>query len=121
MRLRNIEVDFDFLDADNMEKFEKEAQKLLDKCDEEAKKNYTASESIKAQCRMVEEFFDNVFGEGISDKIFIKRNNLREHLEIYEDIIKEKNIIKDDMKNKFGRYQPNREERRYNNHKGKRK
>ena len=121
MKIRDIEVDFDFLDADDVERFEKEAEKLLNKCDEEAKKDYTASESIKAQCRIVEEFFDNVFGKGISDKIFVKKNNLKEHLEIYEEIIKERNVCKNNIENKFGRYQPNREQRRYDKYKGKRK
>jgi len=121
MKIRDIEVDFDFLDADDVERFEKEAKKLLDKCDEEAKKAYSSSETIKVQCRIIEEFFDNVFGEGLSEKIFVKRNNLKEHLEMYEDIIKERNKEDIEIKNKFGRYQPNREERRYNNFKGKRK
>ncbi len=119
MKIRDVEVEFDFLDADDAEKFEKEAQKLLYKCDEEAKKSYSLSESIKAQCRIVEEFFDNVFGEGISEKIFKKRNNLKEHLEIYEDIIKERQKEDIEMKNRFGRYQPNREDRRNNKFRGK--
>lgn len=121
MKIRNIEVDFDFLDADDVERFENEAQKLLNKCDEEAKKDYSASESIKVQCKIVEEFFDNVFGEGISEKIFVKRNNLKEHLEIYEEVIKEKKAEENEIKNKFGRYQPNREQRRYDKHKGNKK
>ena len=113
MKIRDIEVDFDFLDADDVERFEKEAKRLLDRCDEEAKNNYTSSETIKVQCRIVEEFFDNVFGEGISEKIFIKRNNLKEHLEIYEEIIKESQSQNNEMRSKFGKYQPNREQRRY--------
>ena len=122
MKIRNIEVDFDFLDADDIERFENEAKRLLNKCDEEAKKDYSSSESIKAQCRIIEEFIDNVFGEGLSEKIFIKRNNLKEHLEIYEEIIKEKELENNEIQNKFGKYQPNREQRRYDkfNNKGRR-
>lgn len=113
MKIRNIEVDFDFLDADDIERFENEAKRLLNKCDEEVKKDYSSSETIKVQCRIIEEFIDNVFGEGLSEKIFIKRNNLKEHLEIYEEIIKEKQQENSEMQNKFGKYQPNREQRRY--------
>ena len=29
MKIRNIEVDFDFLDADDVERFENEARRLL--------------------------------------------------------------------------------------------
>jgi hypothetical protein len=118
MKIRNIEVDFDFLDANDVERFENEAKKLLDRCDEEAQKNYSASESIKVQCKIVEDFFDKVFGEGISERIFKKKNNLKEHLSIYEEVIKERQFENNEMKNKFGRYQPNREQRRYNKHKG---
>lgn len=112
MKIKNIEVEFDFLDADDIERFEKQADILMERCDEEAKKNYSASETIRVQCKIIEEFMDNVFGEGISEKIFIKKNNLKEHLEVYEDIIKEKQFEDNEIKNKFGRYQPNREERR---------
>lgn len=112
MKIKNIEVEFDFLDADDIERFEKQADILMKKCDEEAEKNYSASETIRVQCKIIEEFIDNVFGEGISDKIFVKKNNLKEHLNIYEDIIKEKQFEDNEIKSKFGRYQPNREERR---------
>lgn len=119
MKIRDVEVEFDFLDADDAEKFEKEAQKLLDKCDEEAKKSYSLSETLKVQCKIIEDFFDNVFGEGISEKIFKKKNNLKEHLEVYEDVIKGRQEEEEEIRNKFGRYQPNREERRNNQYRGK--
>lgn len=120
MKIRDVEVDFDFLDADDVERFEREARRVLEKCDEEAKKSYSASESIKAQCKIVEEFFDNVFGKGISDKIFVKRNNLKEHLTVFEEVIKESKAQDNDMRNRFGKYQPNREQRRYDKYKGRR-
>lgn len=114
MNLKGIEVEFNFLDAEDMEKFEKEADIVLKKCEKEEKENHKTSESIKIQCKIIEDFFDNVFGKGISDKIFVKKYNLAEHLEIYADIIKERNVQVDKTENAFGRYKPNREERRYN-------
>lgn len=113
MILKGIEVDFNFLDAEDMEKFEKEADIVLKRCEEEEKKKNKASESIKIQCKIIEDFFDNVFGKGISDKIFIKKYNLAEHLEIYADVIKERNSQVDKTESAFGRYKPNREQRRY--------
>ena len=114
MNLKGIEVEFNFLDAEEMEKFEKEVDIVLKKCEKEEKENHKTSESIKIQCKIIEDFFDNVFGKGISDKIFVKKYNLAEHLEIYADIIKERNVQVDKTENAFGRYKPNREERRYN-------
>ena len=33
MKIRGIEVDFDFLDADDVERFEKEAKKVQEECE----------------------------------------------------------------------------------------
>ena len=38
MKLKDIEVDFDFLDADDVERLEKESKIVLKKCEEEEKK-----------------------------------------------------------------------------------
>ena len=32
MKIKNIEVNFDFLDADDVERFEKEARKVVEEC-----------------------------------------------------------------------------------------
>ena len=32
MKIKDIEVDFDFLDADDVERFEKEARKVVEEC-----------------------------------------------------------------------------------------
>ena len=117
MKIKDIEVDFDFLDADDMEKFEKETQKLLERCNEEEKRKYSASEVIKVQCRIIEDFLNNVFGGNIAEKIFEKRNNLTEHFEIYNLLIAERDKQKEKFENNFKRYTPNRVERRYNKYK----
>lgn len=119
MKIRNIEVDFDFLDADDIERFENEVKTYMDKCDEESKKEYTASESLRVQCKIIEDFVDGVFEKGLSDKIFKKKANLREHLDIFEEIIKEKQKYDEIQKNKYERYQHNRYERRNQFKKGR--
>ena len=109
MKIRNIEVDFSFLDADDIEKFENEA-----KCQLKEKEELTYSQSLREQCKIIDEFFDAVFGEGVSFKLFNGNKNLEEHMKIFEDIIKEKIEEQKGLKNRFERYQPNRQERRYN-------
>lgn len=121
MKLKDIEVDFDFLDADDVERLEKEAKIVLKKCEEEEKKEMSIAESIRKQCEIVNIFFDNVFGEKISEKLFKGKNNLREHLELFEEIINEKKKEDTEIRRTYDRYQPNRETRRNNKYnKGRR-
>ena len=114
MKIRNIEVDFDFLDADDMEKFETELQKVKDECDLKEKKEMSCAEVIREECRIIDNFFNNVFGKGIAEKIFKGKKNLNDHVRAFEDIVNEKIKQQKDLNNAFERYQPNRETRRHN-------
>lgn len=106
MIIRNVEIDFDFLDADDLEKFEREAQKLQQIIDREVKKQYTGIEIIKVQCRMIENFFNKVFGDGVADKLFKKKNSLSDHLLLFEEVIKAKQQNDKELENRFKKYQP---------------
>ena len=110
MKIRDVEVEFDFLDADDMERFEKEAQRVKDESETKSKE----------ECMIINKFFDNVFGKGISEKLFKGKMNLGEHIKAFEDIVKEKIEQQTELQNTLNRYQPNREQRRYNQYKGKR-
>lgn len=122
MKIRDIEVDFDFLDADDVERFEKEAKRVIEESSKKEKIEMSYSEAIREECRIIKEFFDNVFGNGISEKIFKGKNNLVDHIKVFEDIVKEKNQQQIGLQNTLDRYQPNREQRRYNQfHKGNRR
>ena len=126
MKLKNIEVDFSFTDADDVERFENEARKVKEKADNSEKKEMTASEIIREECNVIETFFDNVFGEGISIKLFRGKKDVVEHIKLFEDIIKAKAGVTADIQNVYNnienadRYKPNRETRRYNKYKGRR-
>ena len=122
MKIRNIEVDFDFLDADDVERFEKEAQKVKEECAIKDKKEMSYSEIIREECNIIERFFNNVFGDNISEKMFNNKKNLNEHIKAFEDIVNEKIQQQKGLQNTLNRYQPNREQRRYNQyHRGNRK
>lgn len=114
MKIRNIEVKFDFLDADDMERFENEAKKVQEECNKKEKIEMSASQSIREECKVINNFFDNVFGEGTSQKIFEGKNNIKDHIKAFEDIMNERMAVQKDLQNTFDRYQPNREQRRYN-------
>lgn len=122
MKIRGIEVDFNFLDADDAERFEKEAEKVVKECETKEKQQMSYSQTIREECMVIDNFFDNVFGTGISKKMFNGKYNLEEHLKAFEDIVKEKLEQQKGLQSTFDRYQPNREQRRYNQyHKGNRR
>jgi len=112
MKIKNIEVDFDFLDADNVEKLEIAYKKLIEETEEYKGKEVSMSEEIRIECRIINEFLDEVFGEGLSEKLFNKKNNLKEHVDVFQEILNEKMRYTKDIKSMYQRYQPNREMRR---------
>lgn len=114
MKIRNIEVEFDFLDADDVERFEREAKRVKEECDIKDKKEMSYAEVIREECNIIDTFFDNVFGQGTAEKLFNGKKNLNEHIKAFEDIVNEKIKQHKDLNNAFERYQPNKEQRRYN-------
>lgn len=112
MKIKNIEIDFNFLDADNVEKFEKEAQKVVEKSEENKNAKITYSEALRKECEVVEDFIDSVFGEGLSEKIFKGNKDLLDHIKVFQDIVDEKNSKQSELQSIYNRYAPNREQRR---------
>lgn len=107
MNLNGIEIDFNFLDADNVEKFENEARKVVEKSEKTQKEELTYSEAIRQECDVVEDFIDNVFGEGLSEKIFNGKKDLLDHIKIFQKIVDEKNNKQAELQNLYNKYAPN--------------
>lgn len=123
MRLKDIEVNFSFTDADDIEKLEKGMEFVKNKTVEYKSKEINLSETIRSGCKVLEEFFDNVFGEGISEKLFEGRMDLKEHTELFMEIANEKIRQTQGMQELYNnlqyknKYMPNREYRRNNKYK----
>lgn len=123
MRLKDIEVNFSFTDADDIEKLEKGMEFVKNKTVEYKSKEINLSETIRSECKVLEEFFDNVFGEGISEKLFEGRMDLKEHTELFMEIANEKIRQTQGMQELYNnlqyknKYMPNREYRRNNKYK----
>ena len=123
MRLREIEVNFSFTDADDIEKLEKGMEVVKNKTIEYKNKEINLSDAIRNECKVLEEFFDNVFGEGISEKLFEGRMDLKEHTELFMEIANEKIRQTQGMQELYNnlqyknKYMPNREYRRNNKYK----
>ena len=126
MRIRNIDVDFSFTDADDIEKFEKALIVVKEKSAEYEKKQVKMSEALRVECNIIDEFFDTVFGEGISQRLFEGKKDLQKHMELFKDITNAKNEATKSFQDLYNnleiktKYMPNRETRRYNKYKGRR-
>ncbi len=118
MRIRDVEVDFSFTNADDVERLEKGIELVKNKTIEYKKKEISLSEAIRNECKVIEEFFDTVFGEGISQKLFDGKMDLQEHSELFMEIANEKIKQTKGMQDLYDnldyktKYMPNREQRR---------
>lgn len=125
MKLKDINVEFSFTDAECLEKLEKAAKNVKAKAEEAMKEALSLSDSIRKECKILNEFFDEAFGQGISEKIFKGKNDLQEHMELFTDIMNAKVEATKATQNLYdsleykAKYMPNRETRRHNN-KGRR-
>lgn len=125
MRIKNIEVEFSFSDADDLERLENSAKKVKEISDEYKKKELSVSEAIREECKIINDFFDEVFGKGISEKLFNGKSDLKEHIDLFKNIIDEKVRQTNAFQNMYNnieynsKYMPNREQRRFNKHKGR--
>lgn len=126
MKLGNVEVDFSFTNADDLERLENAAKKVQEKANKKEKEEMNLSTKVKEECKIINEFLDEIFGEGIAEEIFKGKNDLKEHMELFMDIMNEKINTTKSFQNLYdnieykAKYMPNRETRRYNNeHKGR--
>lgn len=111
MKIKNIEVDFDFLDADDVEKLENAYKKVIEETEKHREKELSMSESIRIECQIINEFLDNVFGNDVSQKLFNGKMSLKEHTEIFQDILNEKIKYSRDLESIYQRYQPRKGKR----------
>ena len=77
LKICGQELELDLFDADTMEVYEKSLDKVVERS-KEAKKHTELSnaEGIRETCGIVKDFFDEIFGEGTSEKLFKGKDNL---------------------------------------------
>lgn len=111
------ELEYDFFDADELERYQ-DANARVDK--EFKKLNYNAmstADALRAQCSIINTFFDTVFGKGTAAELFGGKNNIKDHLEAFAEVTnaaldtdKEMRRLSDSVE---ARYSPNRAQRRF--------
>lgn len=113
MNVLGVELELDFYDADQLEIYERENKKVADTINEPTQYDgKSTADAIRIQCRILDNFFDKVFGAGTAQRIFKGKNNIKDHMEafgIVANAAMEANAEFDAMADK---YSPNRAERR---------
>lgn len=116
MKIRDVKLEFDFNDADDMERLEnaiENTKKGLENISVEGKK---ASEVIRETCKNIFDCFNEVFGEGTDKKIFGSKTNFNICKEAFEDLVKarieQETQFAQEMSNIEKKYSPNRATRR---------
>lgn len=107
------EFEYDFFDADLLDVYEQENQKLLDAIHDESQYNgKSTADGLRYQCKVVDNFFDALLGEGTAEKLFHGKANIRDHMEAFAIVSKAANNTKNEFAELERKYSPNRAERR---------
>ena len=121
LKINDVELELDLMDADMADKYEK-AYRKMQRDVASIPKNLSLADNIRKQCNLVFYFFDEVFGQGTSKKIFGNKTNLRECIKAVETLIDHVNKDVEESNKIINKYSPNRVARRdskFNNRKGK--
>lgn len=79
MTLNGIEFDFDFTDADDLERFENAYDALRTAQDNAEAENEKASVIVRSQCLAVKAFFDEVLGEDAYAQLVQKPSSMEQN------------------------------------------
>lgn len=113
MNILGVELEIDLFDADQLEVYERENEKVAKDIKEPTQyEGKSTADAIRIQCRIVDDFFDAVFGPGTAQKIFKGKANILNHMEAFgivsqaaRDARREFNMVEE-------KYAPNRAARR---------
>lgn len=88
MKVLETEIEFDFYDAEQMEKMESNIDIIKEKINKIDSKNMKQSQFICEFCAIVEEGFNNIFGNSASNKIFKGKRNFKDCVQAFRDLVK---------------------------------
>lgn len=100
MKVLETEINFDFYDAEQMEKLEVNIDKIKKEIDKINPEKMKQSQFINKFCSIIEEGFDSIFGEGSSKDIFKEKRNFKLCVQAFRDLVKarenqEKELVRD--------------------------
>lgn len=90
IKIFEVELDFDFADADDLEKYERALPKTQEDLSNIKWNEQNASNSVKEFCNVIFHFFDEIFGDGSSQKIFKGKRNYQKCVDAFKEIMNAK-------------------------------
>lgn len=82
--VNNVELTLNLLDADVMEKYEAAKQDLNTNLNDKTQYvGLSGPQAMRKQCRIIEAFFDKLFGIGTAEELFGGNNDLGAHAEAF--------------------------------------
>lgn len=113
MNILGVELEYDFFDADLLDKYEDANQRVKDRIQEPTQyEGLRTGDSLRLQCNIVNDFFDEVFGEGTAEKIFHGKSNIKDHMEAFAQVADAAMSCKGELDQITDKYDPNRAQRR---------
>ena len=113
MNIFGVELEYDFFDADQLEIYERENAKVAEDIKEPTQyEGKSTADALRIQCRIVDNFFDAVFGSGTAQKLFKGKANIRDHMEAFGIVAKKAEDSNVEFNGVLDKYTPNRAERR---------
>lgn len=113
LNVLGLELEYDFFDADQLEVYERENKKVAEDIGDMGQyEGKSTADAIRIQCRIVDGFFDAVFGEGTAKRLFHGKANILEHMEAFGTVAQGANNARAEFEALEDKYTPNRAERR---------
>ena len=91
IKIFDIEFEFDFADAECIEKIENQYKKTLAELEKIDKNKESTSSAIKKICEAINEFFDEILGKGASEKLFKGKYNFKKSMQALRMFMEERN------------------------------
>ncbi|EGT3613176.1 hypothetical protein E5N06_07440 [Clostridium perfringens] len=117
MKINGIEFEFDAYDLEDVEKAQKEMNKVVAAL-KNPPRNFNRIEGIKYTVKIVSDCLDNIFGKGSAEKVFKGKTNMKLALKAFEEITigmqEQDSEFKKEIEATREKYSPNRAERRNN-------
>lgn len=88
MKVLETEIEFDFYDAEQMERFDTGSEEIITGINAIKTEKMKQSEFINKFCTIIEDGFDKIFGEGSSKKIFKGKRNFKDCVQAFRDLVK---------------------------------
>lgn len=109
ININGVELSLDLMDADVMEAFENGFKETAEKIEEKSQyEGLSGSEQIRLQCKIIDGFFDNLFGEGTSDNLFKGKHHFGERMEAFGQVSGMSRQLKDETTKIIDKYNPER-------------